>query len=82
MMKKPAEAVRCNSSQDEKLFEMLKELRQKEAKKKSLPPFVLFLENSFQDMATMYPTTLEELEKCQGVSQREKLSVMENLLLS
>ena len=31
---------------DEKLFEMLKELRQKEAKKKNLPPFVLFLESS------------------------------------
>ena len=54
---------------DEKLFEMLKELRQKEAKKKSLPPFVIFLENSLQDMATIYPTTLEEMEKCQGVSK-------------
>ena len=54
---------------DEQLFEQLKELRQKEAKKKSLPPFVIFLENSLQDMATLYPTTLEELEKCQGVSK-------------
>ena len=54
---------------DDKLFEMLKELRGEEAKKKSLPPFVIFLENSLQDMATMYPTTLEELEKCQGVSK-------------
>jgi ATP-dependent DNA helicase RecQ len=53
---------------DEKLFEQLKDLRQKEAKKRSLPPFVLFLENSLQDMATLYPTTLKELEKCQGVS--------------
>ena len=34
-----------------------------EAKKHNLPPFVVFLENSLQDMATMYPTTLEELEK-------------------
>jgi ATP-dependent DNA helicase RecQ len=54
---------------DEKLFEMLKELRQKEAKKKSLPPFVLFLESSLQDMATLYPVTLNDLEKCQGVSK-------------
>lgn len=54
---------------DDKLFDMLKELRQKEAKKKSLPPFVIFLENSLLDMATMYPTSLEELEKCQGVSK-------------
>ena len=53
---------------DSVLFEMLKDLRQGEAKKKGLPPFVLFLENSLQDMATMYPTTLKELEKCQGVS--------------
>ena len=54
---------------DERLFEMLKELRQKEAKKKGLPPFVVFLENSLQDMATFYPITLEGLEKCQGVSK-------------
>lgn len=54
---------------DEKLFEMLKDVRQKEAKKKNLPPFVIFLENSLQEMATMYPTTMAELEKCQGVSK-------------
>lgn len=54
---------------DEKLFEMLKELRQKEAKKKNLPPFVIFLETSLQDMATMYPTNVTDLEKCQGVSK-------------
>ena len=54
---------------DEKLFEMLKELRQKESKKKNLPPFVLFLESSLQDMATLYPITLADLEKCQGVSK-------------
>ena len=54
---------------DETLFEMLKELRQKEAKKIGLPPFVIFLENSLQDMATLYPTKLEELDRCQGVSK-------------
>jgi ATP-dependent DNA helicase RecQ len=54
---------------DGPLFEMLKEMRQKEAKKISLPPFVIFLETSLQDMATLYPTTLEELERCQGVSK-------------
>ena len=54
---------------DEKLVEMLLELRQKEAKKKNLPPFVIFLESSLQDMATFYPVTMEGLEKCQGVSK-------------
>jgi len=54
---------------DDVLFEMLKDLRQKEAKKIALPPFVIFLETCLQDMATLYPTTLEELERCQGVSK-------------
>ncbi len=58
---------------DDVLFEMLKELRQKEAKKISLPPFVIFLETSLQDMATLYPTTLEELERCQGVSKGKSI---------
>ena len=57
------------AASDDVLLEMLKDLRQKEAKKKALPPFVIFLENSLQDMSTIYPTTLEELEKCQGVSK-------------
>ncbi len=64
-----AEAAPAPASSDERLFNMLMELRQKESKKKGLPPFVLFLENSIQDMATMYPTSMEELEKCQGVSK-------------
>jgi ATP-dependent DNA helicase RecQ len=58
---------------DEALFEMLKELRQKEAKKIGLPPFVIFLETSLQDMATLYPTDLSELERCQGVSKGKAL---------
>jgi ATP-dependent DNA helicase RecQ len=59
----------AGAAADDKLFNMLKEVRQKEAKKKTLPPFVIFLETSLQDMATMYPTTTAELEKCQGVSK-------------
>ncbi len=58
---------------DEKLFELLKDLRLKEAKKRNLPPFVIFLENSLIDMSTMYPITLKELEKCQGVSTGKAL---------
>ena len=61
------------SASDEVLFELLKKLRQEEAKKHNLPPFVLFLENSLQDMATLYPTTVQELEKCQGVSKGKAL---------
>ncbi len=58
---------------DQQLFEMLKDIRQQEAKKKGLPPFVIFLETSLQDMATLYPTSTTELEKCQGVSKGKAL---------
>jgi len=58
---------------DTRLFEMLKDLRKQVAKEKGLPPFVIFLENSLEDMATNYPTTLEELEKIQGVSKGKAL---------
>ena len=59
----------AQSAADEKLMEMLKDLRRSVAKEKNLPPFVIFLENSLEDMAVYYPTTLEELEKMQGVSK-------------
>ncbi len=68
-----AEATPELTSSDERLFTMLMELRQRESKKKGLPPFVLFLENSIQDMATYYPTTSLELERCQGVSKGKAL---------
>ena len=55
------------------LFEMLKEIRKEVAREKHLPPFVIFLENSLEDMSIMYPTTIEELEKCQGVSKGKAL---------
>ncbi len=64
-----AEGPQTAGATDEVLFEMLKDLRQKEAKKISLPPFVIFLETSLQDMATLYPTSIEELDRCQGVSK-------------
>ncbi len=54
---------------DEKLVELLKEVRKKVSKEKNLPPFVIFLESSLEDMATMYPTSMAELEKISGVSK-------------
>jgi ATP-dependent DNA helicase RecQ len=61
------------ASADPVLFDMLKDLRKQVAREKNLPPFVIFLENSLQDMATNYPTTLAELEKIQGVSKGKAL---------
>jgi ATP-dependent DNA helicase RecQ len=61
------------SATDQVLFEMLKEVRKQLSKEKKLPPFVIFLETSMEDMATQYPTTLEELEKISGVSKGKAL---------
>jgi ATP-dependent DNA helicase RecQ len=52
---------------------MLKDLRRQVAKEKNLPPFVIFSENSLDEMATAYPTTMEELEKISGVSKGKAL---------
>jgi ATP-dependent DNA helicase RecQ len=57
------------TSIDEKLVEILKKVREKVAIQSKLPPFVIFLESSINDMATMYPTSMEELEKISGVSK-------------
>jgi ATP-dependent DNA helicase RecQ len=52
---------------DDKLFEMLKNVRKKIAKEKDLPPYVIFQDPSLEEMATTYPTTNEELAQVNGV---------------
>src|SRR5690606_37564728 len=54
---------------DPVLLEMLIALRKQVAQEKQLPPFVIFLENSLEDMALNYPTTMEELGRIHGVSK-------------
>ncbi len=58
---------------DPQLYQMLKDVRLQVAKEKNLPPFVIFLENSLQEMAISYPTTMEELEHIAGVSKGKAL---------
>jgi ATP-dependent DNA helicase RecQ len=52
---------------DEKLFELLKAERKKVAKSKNLPPYVIFQDPSLEEMATVYPTTKDELAQINGV---------------
>lgn len=54
---------------DEKLYNLLKDLRKSIAKKKGLPPYVIFQDPSLEDMATRYPITMEELTNISGVGQ-------------
>ena len=52
---------------DPALFAMLKALRKNVAKKHKLPPYVIFQDISLEQMATMYPHDLQELQNIQGV---------------
>ena len=49
------------------LIAMLKDLRKQMAKKYNLPTYVIFQDISLEQMATMYPVTLQELQNIQGV---------------
>jgi ATP-dependent DNA helicase RecQ len=55
------------STVDTELFNILKDLRKKVSKTKNLPPFVIFQDNSLEDMAIQYPINMEELQNIVGV---------------
>jgi ATP-dependent DNA helicase RecQ len=57
------------SGGDEELLALLKDLRHSVGKKMNLPPYVIFQDPSLEDMAIIYPITLEELKNCQGVGE-------------
>ncbi|WP_316737667.1 DNA helicase RecQ [Pedobacter aquatilis] len=52
---------------DTHLLQLLKDLRKKIAKQKSVPPFVVFQDPSLEEMCTHYPITTEELKQISGV---------------
>jgi len=54
---------------DETLFHILKSLRKTVAKDKGLPPYVVFQDPSLEEMATTYPTSMEELSSINGVGR-------------
>lgn len=58
---------RSGAALDPALYSMLKDLRKKVAKKQGLPGYVIFQDVSLEQMATMYPITIEELQNIQGV---------------
>jgi len=54
---------------DGELFELLKGLRKKVGKEKGLPPYVIFSDVALEEMATVYPTTEQDLTQISGVGQ-------------
>lgn len=55
------------SALDPTLYSMLQDLRKKTAKKLNLPGYVIFQDISLEQMATLYPVSVEELRNIQGV---------------
>jgi ATP-dependent DNA helicase RecQ len=54
---------------DQILLAMLKDLRRDVAKKLHLQPWIIFGDPALEDMTILYPLSLEELKKCQGVGE-------------
>ena len=65
---------------DEILFNILKDLRRKIAKKINLPPAIIFNELSLIDMANQYPTSMQEMSKIQGVGVGKANKYGENFI--
>jgi len=61
--------VKRSGGADETLLKMLKDLRYQMAKKKGIPPYVIFQEPSLEDMAIKYPVSIEELKRIYGVGE-------------
>lgn len=58
-----------HKSYDKGLFEKLKQFRKTYAQKVGLPPYVIFQEDSLEEMATTFPCTIEHLTHIMGVGQ-------------
>lgn len=53
---------------DKALLKLLEELRKKVAQEKAIPNYAVFQDSSLEEMALVYPTTLEGLAKISGLS--------------
>ena len=56
-----------SSAVDTVLFSIMKDLRKKMSKKLNVPPYVIFQDPSLEAMATIYPTSIDELQNIPGV---------------
>ncbi len=59
--------VQQSGGLDEVLFNQLKDLRKKVAKKQGIPPYTVFMDPSLEDMTVQYPISIEEIAKIYGV---------------
>ncbi len=67
------EPKQSSGALDTDLLGMLKDLRKKIAKQKSLPPFVVFQDPSLEEMCAHYPITMDEMKQIHGVGAGKAL---------
>ena len=61
--------IKHDSSIDQNLVDLLKQLRKKISNKNGVPPYVVFQENSLEEMALKYPLKRSELINIIGVGE-------------
>ena len=58
-----------SAAYDKVLFGMLKALRKDLAHQEDIPPYVIFSDPSMEEMATLYPTSMDDLKQIVGVGE-------------
>lgn len=64
-----SEPIGAAKGHDAVLFDLLKAERKSVAKKKELPPYVIFQDPQLEEMATTYPRSYDELVMINGIGQ-------------
>lgn len=64
-----SDSMASTSALDETLLNMLRDLRRKKSQQLDIPPYVIFQDNSLEDMATQYPVTQAQLLNVIGVGE-------------
>ncbi|MCQ2196333.1 MAG: DNA helicase RecQ [Bacteroidaceae bacterium] len=67
------ETTNNTSVLDETLRKMLHELRREIGEKLNIPPYVIFMDKSLDEMATFYPINIKQLVKINGVGEGKAL---------
>ncbi len=63
------DTMASTSALDEPLLRLLRDLRRQKSEELDLPPYVIFQDNSLEDMATQYPVTPAQLLNIIGVGE-------------
>ena len=69
--KKPVDKIMLSKPEDNPLFEILRELRQKISQTEDVPPFVIFHDTTLREMAQIRPTTLYKFAEISGVGKNK-----------